>query len=276
MKKVLWITGFKDIGRSNWPHSIQKTEYYLECFERISKIDNLICFTDKKTYPSITEKIKFPSKKIYDIDAIKDFYNEEAYKIENNILRNPNFISKIPEYLRSCMQYHDANINLITYTKHSLIRRASELYPDYTHYAWIDFGYAKFSNIIPPEKFLFENVPEDKVYVSTLLKPDFDENKNPICHIKQQDGTIQYFLYDWTSLENLISHPLRIIKGNLWFVPKGLTHWFENEMKKSVNKQYELGLVCGYEESLWLDIIAKYYNLFKLDLTDTWWSWDWI
>ena len=58
MKKVLWVTGFKDIGRSTWYHSSVDTEKYIEWFNRISNLENLICFCDDQTLPKIKENIQ--------------------------------------------------------------------------------------------------------------------------------------------------------------------------------------------------------------------------
>ena len=273
MKKILWVTMFNNIGRED-----RSFDYYLNCFNHISNLDNLICFCDKNTEKYLDSKfdIEFYS----DINELSVFFTDKFFiESEYKILQDISYRNKIPSYLNNTIQYNNPKYNLVNYSKYSAIKIASELYPNYTHYGWIDFGFARNESHKPPANIYFDNVPNDKIYISCFYKPYIDGNDKQLLYISElntnENKTVTFNFNNW-SFDNFIKNPLTIIKGNMSFIPKNLTHWLENEMIKSIKKQYEQNIVCGHDEPILLDILLNNQSLFETDTGPLWQNWGWI
>jgi hypothetical protein len=269
-QKILWITAFRDIKRETWPLAIRTIEEYFTYFGHLAegmKGRDFICFIDEP----YTERVrKFGVKTLpYDI---QDTYIPKHYARHKELIDTQAFHHLLPEHLRNQAEYTIPDYALTLYSKQCFIRRASDLFPDYTHYAWIDFGYAR-----TPEDAQFPKVctqvPNDQIYISSFRRLDCDENNEPVLG---DWGSDHVSPYDWNNWRLWMGAPMWIIQGNLWFVPKKFTHWVEQEMDRSIERQHAEGLVVCHEEPLWLPIIHDFRSRFKIHTKTEWRQTDWV
>lgn len=258
--KILWVTCFRNIGRSNWSWGGRTNDEYFECFKRLTGplSPDLVCFTDEDV----------PCERTFPLD-LADTIIPDLYDRQKQILEDPEFIKIIPEHLRGVPEYTTPDYSLTLCSKPSFIRRASEMFPNYSHYAFIDFGYAKCPEDTPkgPVTRL-----SDKIVISSFRKFETgtDLKMSEFC-------SDEMYVYNW-------NNPLAILKGgglygivgNLFIVPKKYTHWLEAEMKRAIERNQAMGIVAGHDEPTWLSIIHDFRKRFDIIIKHEWISWDWL
>lgn len=159
-------------------------------------------------------------------------------------------------------------------SKECFTRRASDMFPNYTHYAFIDFGYAKTPEVAPPFPLSVSKVVDNKIMISSFRKFGFDSDGEPFISVwGDYDNTSSY---NWNNPFLFVKEPIWAIQGNLWVVPKQYTHWLEESFIRSLDRLQELGLVVGHDEPVWLYVIHDFMNRFHINLKTDWQSWDWI
>lgn len=269
-QRILWLTAFRDIKRGTWPMETRTTDEYFTYFDHLvrgMKGRDFICFIDE---PDAERVRKLGVRTLpYDID---DTYIPKYYARHKELIETKAFHHLLPEHLRNQPEYTIPDYALTLYSKQCFVRRASDLFPGYTHYAWVDFGYARV-----PEDAHFPaictQVPTDQVYISSFRSLEFNENKEPILGNWDSEGFVPY---DWNNWRLWMSAPLYMIQGNLWFVPKKFTHWLEKEMERSIERQYAAGFILSHEEPLWLPIIHDFRSRFKIHTKTDWRRVDWL
>ena len=271
-QKVLWVSAFRDIGRERWAHAYRSNDEYFACFERL--VDplgkDLVCFIDEPH----ADRVRKLGVRTLPFD-IEDTYIPKHYPRQKELIDKKQFHQLLPEHVRMCQEYTNPDYGLTLYSKQCFIRRASELFPDYTHYAFIDFGYAK-TPLVTPVSSACKPLPDDQVYISSFRQLDFDEDREPVLGawgVQSLEGAQRY---NWNNLMLLVKEPLYTVQGNLWFVPKKLTHWLEQAMDHSIERQHAAGVILGHDEPVWLSIIHDFRSRFKINVKTEWQSWNWV
>ena len=270
--KLLWVTAFRDLKRENWIASARSLDFYLECFERIAGplSPHLVCFADD---PIATRVRNLGVKTLPYL--YEDTLTPKHLERQKMILNDPKFKEMIPEFLRMCPEFNIPEYGLVNFSKTSFLRRASELFPGYTHYAWIDFGYAKTPAEAPPESpFVVDSlVDPDKILIASFRNAILDEEGEPaLCLYGQQTNEISG-RYNWNNPVKCLKEPPHIIQGNLYVVPKRFTHWLEMAMERSIERNHDLGIV-RHDESFFLPILHDFRSRFHLHIkTDSDMNW---
>jgi len=269
-KRIMWVTAFRDIKRETWPLAIRTIEEYFEYFEFLvqgMKGRDFICFIDEP----YADRVRKLGVQVFSYD-INDTYIPKHYPRHKELIETCAFHHFLPEHLRNQAEYTIPDYAMTLYSKQCFIRRASDMFPDFTHYAWVDFGYAR-----TPEDAQFPaaytQVPNDQVYISSFRALEFDENKEPLLG---EWGSNCMVPYEWNNWLLWMKAPMWIIQGNLWFVPKKYTHWLEQEMDRSIERQHTAGLIVSHEEPLWLPIIHDFRSRFKIHTKTEWRRVDWL
>ena len=270
-KKVLWVSAFRDIQKDTWTHGRRSVDDYFACFERLVKPlgKDLMCFIDEP-HADRVRKLGVCTRPF----DIEDTFIPKHCARQKELIETRAFHHLLPEHLRDCPEYNIPDYGLTLYSKQCFVRRASDLFPEeYTHYAWIDFGYAKTPDVVPVPS-TYEKIPDDRVYISSFRRLDFDDDDHE--PVLGEYGSDQTKKYNWNNLHLLMKEPLYAIQGNLWFVPKHLTHWLERSMDRSIERQHACGVVLGHDEPLWLSIVHDFRSRFTIHVKTDWQSSDWF
>lgn len=265
--KLLWVTAYKELGRKNW-HGNRSFDDYLECFRRICHIDP-VCFCDEpyaaqirqlgvsRVLPFDEQDTFFPKH----LDRQREILQSEAFERIAPRPRHewewlPGFLS--PEY------------GVLVFSKTCLLRRASELFPEYTHYAWIDMGYAKTPTDAIPKNFdCVRLVDEDKILIASCRDIFFDETGEPMYGAWNSNDRRYATKYNWNNPRQVLKDFHYLLKGNLYIVPKKWTHWLEREMDRSIELHHELG-IANHDEPFLLSIVHDFRNRFYIYINSVW------
>lgn len=239
MHKVLCVSAFRDIGRGGWNgrHAEWKrtTNEYMEWFTNLTKAPiDLICFCDEPLIQEMGKTFPYDESDTFFkfIEKEKEIMNNEYYKTSlGRRIRHPEH--SIPEY------------NLVQHSKTSFIRRARTIFPEYTHYAWIDFGYIRESRDIPLEV-VWDTVTTDKIHYASFPIPDVIPDPLSLCQIAPQ-----------------------VIQGSMFILPNELAEWYEKEYEAMLMEYHRLGLTDD-DQALVLQIFKKFPEKFVLHQIHEW------
>lgn len=257
--RILWVTAFKDFGRHNWTVSQRSENYYFERFEEIRHLDP-VCFTDD---PRVVCERKYPFEEHDTFFGKNDLYHRHM-----NILNSPEFWEKCPEHRKwDAPEFTYPEYSLMCFSKTSFLRRASEMFPGYTHYAWIDFGFAKTPEACIPS---YQDVPRDQIYISSCRMLTFTPENEPAYGAWGSNDPQQANPeHNWNNPQLIVKHQHWIIQANSYLVPKHMTHWLEQQMEYAVERHYELGIV-GHDEPIFHSIIHDFPQRFKVNIKTEW------
>lgn len=239
-KTNLFVTAFKDIGRTNWEAYYQRnTNEYIEQFGKLLKCGfKLICFCDYELGEILKEKYNFHN--IYSYDSDNTFFkylNKQREIIDsdffNNLINSRKLFPEcsIPEY------------NIVNHNKVIFLKRAKQLFPDYTHYSWIDFGFLR----------------EDKYIIKYF-------NWNILNNYKIQHSILCNKNINYIDPISNCREAREIFTGGCFIVPTHLIQWYYNEYEKMLLHFQELNIVDD-DQAIYLQIYFKYKDLFFLSET---------
>ena len=273
-QKILWVTAFRDIGRNEWGFGKRTVDEYFEYFERIVKplTPHLVCFVDEP-YASRVQELGI--EHVYPHD-LNDTFVPRFRDRQAEILKDPKFIARIPEELRMCPEYQTADYSLTLYSKPCFVRRAAQMFPGYTHYAFIDFGYAKTPEVAPPCPLKTNHVVSDKIMISSFRQLLFDENNEARLGDYGSTNPNESRVYNWNNPFQYLKEPIYAVQGNVWIVPKKYTAWLEETWTRTIERFQELGVVAGHDEPVWLSVIHDFRNRFHIHIKTDWQNWSWI
>jgi len=141
-------TAFIDINRSHWEGGqkmyVRDNDKYFTFFSHLAKVSlPLVCYTSKNLQSSIRNLTGFGNFEPYEpettflnlINTEKRIMSLESYQQLVQFKNNPEHT--IPLY------------NIVNWNKAIFLQRSFERYPNYTHYAWVDFGYSRTPQSVP-------------------------------------------------------------------------------------------------------------------------------
>jgi hypothetical protein len=234
---VLFVTAYKDIGRGNWIGFERSTDDYINMFKNLIGLKDLICFCE----PEIQEKLgDIGYNKCFPYEAEKTFFQIEAQQqaILNEQKRTQATGGRTdPECLY-------ASYTIVNHNKALFLARAKQMFPNFSHYAWIDFGYQR--KPLQSLHFDFSNLPSNSITVPAFSNPSLQ--------------TIP------TAVDNLKLHRV-IIQGSLYFVPKALIDWYCSAYTKIV-LEYQNQCLADDDQALVLQLYKQNPEKFSLRLGD--------
>ena len=171
------VSSFFDIGRDKWENRHQRS---VDIYEKNAKLvlktpEDMIMFIpeymvdfvrehrpkDAVTHVVLTE--------FSDLDCQK--YREDMVKI----MSSESFRSGISD--DSIPEYNVPEYNIIMWSKIFFVARAVDLFPSYTHFAWLDFGLHAF--ILPPEgEMFYPKGIADKIRIHCRTMPNISDLRN--------------------------------------------------------------------------------------------------
>lgn len=271
---LLWVTAYKDIGRSDWTFTKRSFGEYIKAFRRIVHL-NPVCFADEPWATRIREQTGHT--RIFPFQDADTFIPKYIGR-QKEIIEDPEFRKRIPDMLQYNPEFHYPEYGLVNASKTCFIRRASEMFPEYTHYSWIDFGYAKTPLETPPTLASENLISNDQILISSFRNFGFNHKGEAALGPYGIQSDQLNELFTWGDPVRCLTEPPHLVQGNHWVVPKHLTHWLEGEMKRSIEKHHVLGIV-RHDESFFLPIIHEFRDKFFVHVkpySDVTWIVDWI
>jgi hypothetical protein len=242
---VLFITAFKNLQRESWINFERSVEEYIQWFKNLSSIPiRLICFCDKEIETILHNECGFYNTYLYNehdtflrfIDKEKEIMESEEFRVLINNRNDP--------------EVNKPGYNCVNHNKVWFLKKAKEMFPTYSHYAWIDFGCIRTQEF--PEQLDFTNLGNKITYAS----------KN-------------YFTVDQilTPLEAVKNGPTNNpdLFGSEFFCPNELVEWYYNEYYKLVLSYYSNNLVDDDQEMV-KQLLKKYTDKFEIIVTHRWFS----
>jgi protein YibB len=180
MADISIVTAFYDIGRAEWgPHNghpayLQRTtDTYIERFSHLTRLANdITVFTSEKLVERIRAACDKQSKvTIVAFDAMRHFSGTRA--VIRNIQQSPGYRARIhPKQIRN-PEYWSPDYVLITNLKAYFVNKAIEMGKVINDcVAWIDFGYCRSVEKIPPSRTWTYGFAPDKIHLFAYKEYD--------------------------------------------------------------------------------------------------------
>jgi hypothetical protein len=229
-KQVLFVTAFKNIRRDTWgPWGVPIEEYFAR-YEHLKKaVSPLVCFSDE-----VEGALPFEAHNTFFtlIERDRECMESETYK------KHLNFRIENPEHCRP-------EYTSITHTKVNFIARAARMFPGYTHYIWIDFGYFRSADTIP-DQWLLAPLLGKRIHFALFGELPFLASPKEICQSTSD-----------------------FIQGGLFTVPRELTDWIEIQYRRSLDTFYHAGFADD-EQAIFLHIQARFPKIFEFHKINEW------
>ena len=179
---IIFVTAYRDIGRSNWNVIPRTNETYCNNFYKYaSRIKyNLVVFIEEKIKSYLLDNYNFNSNIIfYDIDLTDTFF-KKYLNTENSIINSIIYKKKIPEHRNGAPEHLYAEYNLVNHSKINYVRKAKELFNGYKFYTWIDFGIRLPENSTVYNSINLKNIPKKIIYQNLgLFLPEKNVETEP-------------------------------------------------------------------------------------------------
>ena len=249
MRKHLLVTGYFNIKRNEWNTIFKRSEeLYLENAKRIlSTPEDIVIFIKEEYRQFILEN----RNSNYVTHLINTEYEDlEYFKYEKQIERIMNsdkFKNMTKHNTTKVPEFNNPKYLVIIWSKLNLVNRAINMFPNYTHYAWIDFGL--HAHIIPNNypPFYPNGITSDliRIHCRTLPKDDDKEENNFLIYSNERfcSGSITGSKKIFKLFEQLV----------------------HNEISKLLSNN-----IVHCEQSIFVLVYLKYKKLFSLSYGDDW------
>ncbi len=229
---ILFISAFKDLGRGEWKGFERSVDKYCGWFKNlIQNPIRVVLFAEEDIRKKLQDEVGFRHSLPYEEE--KTFLGSHLAK-EREILQSAKHQNLIL-HRKDNPECWSAEYNLVNHNKVLFVQRAKALYPGYTHYAWIDFGYTR-SEADVCEDFDWSSLTD----LNTILYVSHRE-------IRPEDFTM-------TPLETCFYAP-DPFQGSMFICPSNLVDWYAETYRKMLDTFH----------SQWLgdDDQALLYHIYK-------------
>ena len=241
-KTIVFVTAFRDIGRSEWPVFQRSVDTYIKAYNNLATTisHKLVVYIEDKYKGQLEGAANGVS---IDITTVSTFF-DKYITAGKDIMKSDAYKQMIPENRRENPEHWSAEYVFTTHDKVNYIANTEKLYPDYDFYCWLDFG-SNYKDV--PCSLNFDKIPDNKItYVSLTLPPS-----NPI------------------SPEEMLKTFTIYIAGGEFIVPKSLVRAYESIYDSKI-KQFISRGICDDEQNLTLQIYFDNPSLFNLIKSDEW------
>ena len=242
-KSVLFISAFKDLNRGEWDKGFTRpVDTYLKWFSNLTKLPiRLICYCEESIKTRLHSELEFFNTYPYEPeDTFLKFLDKEA-----DIMNSSSYKDLVKR--RNDPETNRPGYNLVNHNKVVFIKRAANMFPGYTHYAWIDFGYLR-EEIKESVCFDF-NILSDNITFAGFSRPHPSEIKTPREYCIDPGNTI--------------------LQGSHFILKKEDVEWYYEEYYKTVILYFNEGLVDD-DQAIVLQIYKNNFNKFNIILTSCW------
>jgi hypothetical protein len=228
-------------------HPRTNDEYFEYFFKLAKNIKyNLVVYLDNDVKTFLLSKMEFgPNvifKNINNVFTFIDKYLED----DKRIISSEIYKNKIPTERKQNPEHIYSEYNLMTASKFNFLNNARTCYPEYSFYAWIDFGYVREESSVP--KNIDVNLLPKKITCHTIL--------NPPQYISPEFMLKSYDIY---------------ITGGGYILHSSIIDKFEKLCDKKI-KEWHNKFITDDEQSLVLQIYFDNPDLFHLIQDNNWFS----
>lgn len=250
MDDILFVTAFKNIGRSNWITHTRTNQDYYNYFLLLSQNIKykLIVYLEDDIKNELLEKYSFNDNIIFcnmnDVDTFYDRYLNE----EERIINDKQFQNKVPKNrLKKHPETWCEKYTLINHSKINFVKHARDTYPNYLFYSWIDFGYVRDVNNVPKNLSLTK-LSNKIIYQGLSNIPKIRKNAIEMLKIDQT-----------------------FIAGSSFIIHNSLIDIFERLYQNKI-ELWHSNYICDDDQSLVLQLYYENKNLFNIVFDPNWFS----
>jgi hypothetical protein len=187
---ILFVTAFKDLGRDAWTCYPRTNATYFKCFNDVAQNirHTLVVFMEDAVRDELHRLYAFESKPnivFMRLEEVTTFYKTRL-DIETAIIASDEYRSKVRHDRLVLPEHCKAGYNLINHSKINFVAKARQLFPRYSFYSWIDFGFCNDGDVsrvnmkvdvtaLPPRKIIYQlynNIPLQRISPEAMLRED--------------------------------------------------------------------------------------------------------
>jgi protein YibB len=186
MSNITIVTAFFDIGRGEWtpdkgyPHYLHRTnDTYIERFSYLAQLENpMVVFTTVDMIDRL--KALRNGKQTYFFPLELKVYKEYRDKIEQ-VQKDPNYQAMIHPSQKMNPEYWNPDYVLVNFLKTKFVNLAIQSNMIHTNLvAWLDFGYCRSQDKVPPSKKWSYNFDPNKMHLFNYKEFQPGDNFNRI------------------------------------------------------------------------------------------------
>lgn len=250
MEDILFITAYKDIGRSKWNNSARTNDEYFSKFVSITKQiqHTLIVFVEEDIHQQLKTKYTFSDNIIFCDLPKEGLFYDRFLDSQRQIIESREYQEKIPGYRNDVPEHIYAEYNLINHSKINFVRQAKKLFSNYSFYSWIDFGFGKVLEDLPIKIPNINRLPRRIIYHSLTPIPETQISPN-----------------------DMLSENRIFLIGSSYIIPNELVEIFEKIYEKKII-ELEKEKVVDDDQNIVYQIYMENKNLFILVGGGHWFS----
>lgn len=247
MTSVLCVSAFRDIRRGEWAgrHAQWKrtNENYIEWFLNLAQAPiDLVVFCDD---PTVRARAP-PHVRVLPYDEADTMFRYLAR--EREVMADPGFQSLVAHRVAH-PEHSIPEYNLVQHSKTSFVRRASQLFPGYTHYAWVDFGYVREPRLIPREV-VWDRIATDRITYAAFVAPTPDQIPDPARMCVEATSFLQ---------------------GSMFILPAHLASWYEKAYEE-ILCAYQAACLADDDQALALQVYKRHPERFRFLVIPEWFA----
>lgn len=248
MNDIIFITAYKDIGRSKWDFFTRSNdEYYNYFYNLATNIKyTLIVYIDNITKTELEQKYSFNSNIVFkDINTVNTFY-KKYIEIEEKIINDIKFKEKIPQYRKHCPETRFANYNLINHSKINFVSHTKKLYPNYKFYSWLDFGGFRSIDSSIPKNINIDILPKKIIFQTLTTK-----------------------IINYIDANEMLKYDDVFICGSIFIIYTELVELYEKKYEQILNN-LQKNYIVDDDQSVVLQVYFNNKELFYLIYNEKW------
>jgi hypothetical protein len=246
---ILFVSAFKDIGRSRWPIYTRSNEEYIRYFMDLAMNIKykLIVFIEPHIREILVSK-QLPSNIILlDCNLVRTFY-DKFIESETTIMNSQTYKNKIPSHRKTNPEHWNPEYNLVNHNKINYVAYCRREFPEYEFYSWLDFGCIRNAVINVPKNINYEKLHCKISYLVLVPIPSKILSANEMLH----------------------SHTV-YLAGSQFVVHKDLVEKFEKLYEEQL-LEWQAESICDDDQNLVLQIYNKNKDIFELFPSNEWFT----
>lgn len=146
---IIFTTAFQNIGRDEWGSFARTFQKYIDHFHNM--IDHgfeytLLVYTHSYVIQEMLKQRSYiPNIMFSDLSGVDTFLKEPYLSLEAQIMTDPEYLKKV--WRIGAIEHTYPKYTLLTHSKICFLKHTRTILPNFTYYAWIDFGYPLKDNI---------------------------------------------------------------------------------------------------------------------------------
>lgn len=171
---ILFVTAFKDIGRTQWNDLSRSNDTYIENFLNLARNISykLVVYVENCILERL-QSYNLSSNIILLLSSNVETFYDKYVESNRAIINSYEYKNKIPYDRKTLPEHWCAEYNLVNHSKINYIEHSKKLFPVFEYYSWIDFGCItnnRFDNI--PKNINFNKLHKKISYAALKMPPD--------------------------------------------------------------------------------------------------------